>query len=81
MSVISLFVRQLNDFPFSLAGRRARDEIVYITYFNSILVFLTELDLTNESREMITSERRPHLTSPRWGEGFFPYLRSEKGQG
>ena len=39
---------------------------------------LTELDLTNESRPMIKSDRPPHLTSPRRGEGFFPYLRREK---
>jgi hypothetical protein len=44
-------------------------------------VLLTELDLTNESRSMITSDRPPHLTSPRRGEGFFAYLRREKSQG
>jgi hypothetical protein len=67
--------------PFSLAGRRARDEGVYITYFKLFLMLLTELNLTNESRSMITSDRPTHLTSPRQGEGFFPHLRREKSQG
>jgi hypothetical protein len=43
----------------------------YITYIKSSLVLLTELDLTNESRPMITSDRPPHITSPRRGEGYW----------
>jgi hypothetical protein len=35
------------------------------------MVLLTELDLTNESQPMIKSDRPPHLTSPRRGEGFW----------
>ena len=44
---------------------------VYIPYFRSILVLLTDVDLTNISQPMIKSDRPPHLTSPRRGEGFF----------
>jgi hypothetical protein len=39
--------------------------------FKLLLMLLTELDFTNESWSMITSDSPPHLTSPRRGEGFF----------
>jgi hypothetical protein len=43
----------------------------YITYLKSILMILTELDLTNESQPMMKNDSPPHLTSPHRGEGIF----------
>jgi hypothetical protein len=57
---------------------RLLGEGLYIIYFISILMLLTELNLTNGSQPVIKRDSPPHLTSPRRGEGFFPYLRREK---
>jgi hypothetical protein len=60
---------------------RLLDEGVHIIYFISILMVLTEFNLINGSQPVIKRDSPPHLTSPRRGEEFFPYLRREKSNG
>jgi hypothetical protein len=44
---------------------RLLDEGVSIIYYISILMLLTELNLTNGSQPVIKRDSPPHLTSPR----------------